>query len=95
MIRSFAAKSGIRVPVTGSWTNSRGSDFFREKEEEMKTNMGTKSDRRSAKKAKAGKPGRKALHCALASKNTGVNRDNTYAKWVAEMTSRGKTVHRG
>jgi len=60
----------------------------------MKTNIGTKSDRQSTKRAKTGKPGRKAFHCALASKNTSVNRGNTYGRWVAEMTSREKPVRR-
>ena len=63
----------------------------------MESRIGTKSRPRPAKKGTPGKRGRKrkAVNCASAAKDKGVNRDNMLANWVAEMASRTKTVHRG
>ena len=61
----------------------------------MKALKGTKSARRSGKRAKAGSSRRKVVPGALAPTSKFVKRDNTLANWVAGMTSRRKAVRRG
>lgn len=63
--------------------------------EKMKSR--TKSRGRPPKKRRGSKRGRKrkAVNCASAAKDKGVNRDNTLANWVVEMASRKTTVPRG